>query len=274
MGAGNLGGGRNLPVGGRPLSKPEIEPTKFRVYDKATGAPLWDFDAPARPLASPMTYSYQGKQYIVVAGGSGHDRRADRVRAGVLGTVLRLRLMRKLMRNSRRLRCLLPVARGLAFAQALPNISSLQVRYNALKTAAKAEGELKAQLDDVDKAIAEARRSGNTGEMRRQIAKGFTLLEQGGVDAAARLSQLAGAAQRAHRGRFVGAVRAAARADLSAGDRADAGADDEGDDSQARAAGAAGTQRRRRRRRVARARHVRRRQPRPARVAVSRWSSI
>ena len=74
MGAGNLGGGRNLPVGGRPLSKPEIEPTKLRVYDKATGAPLWDFDAPSRPLASPMTYSYQGKQYIVVAAGSGTTR--------------------------------------------------------------------------------------------------------------------------------------------------------------------------------------------------------
>jgi quinoprotein glucose dehydrogenase len=71
MGSGNLGGGRNLPVGDRPLSKVEIEPTKFRVYDKATGAALWDMDAPARPLASPMTYMHQGKQYIVVAGGGG-----------------------------------------------------------------------------------------------------------------------------------------------------------------------------------------------------------
>jgi quinoprotein glucose dehydrogenase len=71
MGSGNLGGGRSLPVGGRPLSKPEIEPTKFRAYDKATGAPVWEMDAPARPLASPMTYMHQGKQYIVVAGGSG-----------------------------------------------------------------------------------------------------------------------------------------------------------------------------------------------------------
>ncbi|HWI19672.1 MAG TPA: PQQ-binding-like beta-propeller repeat protein, partial [Vicinamibacterales bacterium] len=71
MGSGNLGGGRNLPVGGRPLSKVEIEPTKFRVYDKATGAPLWEVDAPGRPLASPMTYMHQGKQYIVVAAGGG-----------------------------------------------------------------------------------------------------------------------------------------------------------------------------------------------------------
>jgi predicted esterase len=68
---------------------------------------------------------------------------------------------------------------GLAYAQALPNINSLTVRYNSLKTAAKAEGELKAQLDEIDKAIADARRSGNMGEARRQIAKGFTVLDKG-----------------------------------------------------------------------------------------------
>lgn len=65
-----------------------------------------------------------------------------------------------------------------AFAQALPNINSLSVRYNSMKTAEKATGELKAQLDDVDKAIAEARRAGNMGEVRRQIAKGMTLLNK------------------------------------------------------------------------------------------------
>jgi predicted esterase len=66
----------------------------------------------------------------------------------------------------------------LAIAQALPNINSLSVRYNAQKTAAKAEGELKAQLDEVDKAIADARRVGHTGEMRRQLAKGMALLNK------------------------------------------------------------------------------------------------
>ena len=65
---------------------------------------------------------------------------------------------------------------SLALAQALPNINLLSVRYNSQKTAAKADGELKAQLDDVDKAIADARRAGNTGEMRRQFAKGMALL--------------------------------------------------------------------------------------------------
>ena len=67
---------------------------------------------------------------------------------------------------------------SLAFAQALPNINSLSVRYNSQKTAARPDGELKAQLDEVDKAVAEARRAGNTAEMRRQFAKGMTLLNK------------------------------------------------------------------------------------------------
>jgi predicted esterase len=67
---------------------------------------------------------------------------------------------------------------GLVYAQALPSISSLSVRYNSLKTAAKPEGELKAQLDDVDKTISEARRAGNVGEIRRQIARGMALLDK------------------------------------------------------------------------------------------------
>jgi quinoprotein glucose dehydrogenase len=71
MGGGNLGVGRSLPVGGRPLSKLAPEPIKFRAYDKATGTPLWEFEPELRPLASPMTYLFQGKQYVVVAAGGG-----------------------------------------------------------------------------------------------------------------------------------------------------------------------------------------------------------
>ena len=65
---------------------------------------------------------------------------------------------------------------SLAFGQALPNISSAIVRYNTLKATAKPEGELKAQIDAVDKEIAEARRTGQNGELRRLIAKGVSLL--------------------------------------------------------------------------------------------------
>jgi predicted esterase len=64
----------------------------------------------------------------------------------------------------------------LAASQALPNINSLRVAYNTRKASTKPEGELKAQIDAVDKAIADASRAGNLGEVRRQMAKGMSLL--------------------------------------------------------------------------------------------------
>jgi quinoprotein glucose dehydrogenase len=71
MGSGNLGGGRNVTLPGRTPSKVPPELTKLRAYDKATGAPVWEFDPPSRPLAAPMTYMLNGKQYLVVASGGG-----------------------------------------------------------------------------------------------------------------------------------------------------------------------------------------------------------
>jgi quinoprotein glucose dehydrogenase len=72
MGQGNLGGGRSVPVGTRPPSPAQPpEPIKLRAFDKATGSMVWEFDPPSRPLASPMTYMHQGKQYLVVAAGAG-----------------------------------------------------------------------------------------------------------------------------------------------------------------------------------------------------------
>jgi len=68
---------------------------------------------------------------------------------------------------------MLPAA---ADAQALPGLSSLRVTYNTRKAMAKPQGELKEQLDAVDKEIAAAARAGNAGEARRQIAKGLALL--------------------------------------------------------------------------------------------------
>ena len=71
--SGGLGGGENLAVGGRPLSKLEPEVPMFRAFDKATGALVWQTELPLRPAASPMTYRHGGRQYIVMAGGSGLD---------------------------------------------------------------------------------------------------------------------------------------------------------------------------------------------------------
>jgi poly(3-hydroxybutyrate) depolymerase len=62
-------------------------------------------------------------------------------------------------------------------AQALPNLSVLRVRYNTARTAARPDGELKAQLDALDQQMAEASRLGQTGELRRLLAKGRTLLD-------------------------------------------------------------------------------------------------
>ncbi len=40
---------------------------KFRAFDKATGELIWEMEIPGHASGSPMTYSVNGKQYIVVA---------------------------------------------------------------------------------------------------------------------------------------------------------------------------------------------------------------
>jgi quinoprotein glucose dehydrogenase len=43
---------------------------KFRAFDKATGAVLWETELPSGTTGAPMTYMYQGKQFIVVPVGA------------------------------------------------------------------------------------------------------------------------------------------------------------------------------------------------------------
>jgi len=40
---------------------------KFRAYDKATGEIVWEFELPAGATGAPISYSWKGKQYIVMA---------------------------------------------------------------------------------------------------------------------------------------------------------------------------------------------------------------
>ncbi len=61
-------------------------------------------------------------------------------------------------------------------SQALPNLSTMRVRYNTRKTTVKPTGELKVQIDQIDKEIADANRLGRLGEVRRLYAKGTALL--------------------------------------------------------------------------------------------------
>lgn len=43
---------------------------KFRAFDKATGAALWETEFPAGTNGPPMTYMHAGKQFIVMPIGS------------------------------------------------------------------------------------------------------------------------------------------------------------------------------------------------------------
>jgi dienelactone hydrolase len=60
--------------------------------------------------------------------------------------------------------------------QALTSLSSLRVAYNTRKATVRPQGELKAQIDQLDKEIAEATRLGRSAELRRLFAKGNILL--------------------------------------------------------------------------------------------------
>ena len=63
-----------------------------------------------------------------------------------------------------------------ALPQALTSLASLRVGYNTRKVTANPQEELKAQIDALDRQIAEATRLGRSGELRRLFAQGMMLL--------------------------------------------------------------------------------------------------
>jgi len=46
---------------------------KFRAFDKSTGELLWETTLPFAGNATPITYSVNGRQYVVIAAGGGKD---------------------------------------------------------------------------------------------------------------------------------------------------------------------------------------------------------
>ena len=60
-----------IPQGAMPGSDPELPRKLIYVFDKESGALLRAIEMDGFSAASPMTYSYRGKQYIAVATGSG-----------------------------------------------------------------------------------------------------------------------------------------------------------------------------------------------------------
>jgi predicted esterase len=63
-----------------------------------------------------------------------------------------------------------------AFPQALPNLALANLSYTVRKRTVNPTGELKDKIDQNDREMAEARRVGRMGDVRRLLAKGQTLL--------------------------------------------------------------------------------------------------
>ena len=67
----------------RPEMPPSLAPgaggNKFRAFNKATGAILWETELPSGVTGAPMTYMFEGKQYVVVATGGREPRTAELV---------------------------------------------------------------------------------------------------------------------------------------------------------------------------------------------------
>ncbi len=65
-------GGLIATAGGLVFSAAGMD-GKLHAFDSATGAELWSYDLPAGGQATPMTYTLNGKQYLVLAAG-GHGK--------------------------------------------------------------------------------------------------------------------------------------------------------------------------------------------------------
>ena len=59
----------------------------LRAFDSASGAELWRGRLPAPALATPMTYAWKGRQYVVVAAG-GHSEAGTRISDAVVAFTL------------------------------------------------------------------------------------------------------------------------------------------------------------------------------------------
>jgi quinoprotein glucose dehydrogenase len=61
-----------VTAGGLVFTSATIDPY-LRAFDSETGKELWRHELPAGGQATPMTYTVNGKQYVVIAAG-GHGK--------------------------------------------------------------------------------------------------------------------------------------------------------------------------------------------------------
>jgi glucose dehydrogenase len=66
-------GGPIVTAGGLVFIGATVYDRKFRAFDSRTGALLWQTQLPFAGIATPATYSIDGKQYVVIAASGGRD---------------------------------------------------------------------------------------------------------------------------------------------------------------------------------------------------------
>lgn len=66
-------GGPIVTAGGLVFIGATVYDRKFRAYDSHTGRLLWETQLPFAGIATPATYSVDGKQYVVIAASGGRD---------------------------------------------------------------------------------------------------------------------------------------------------------------------------------------------------------
>ena len=69
-------GGPIVTAGGLVLIGATNYDKKFHAFDKSTGELLWETTLPYAGNATPITYSVNGRQYVVIAAGGGKDPRS------------------------------------------------------------------------------------------------------------------------------------------------------------------------------------------------------
>jgi quinoprotein glucose dehydrogenase len=65
-------GGPMVTAGGLAFTSATIDP-HLHAFDSETGKELWNYELPAAAQATPMTYMWKGKQYLVISAG-GHGK--------------------------------------------------------------------------------------------------------------------------------------------------------------------------------------------------------
>jgi quinoprotein glucose dehydrogenase len=79
-------GGPIVTAGGLVFTAAAMD-NRLRAFDSETGKELWAFELPAGGQATPMTYSLDGRQYLVIAAG-GHGKLGTKLGDYVLGFTL------------------------------------------------------------------------------------------------------------------------------------------------------------------------------------------